>query len=202
MDKLLSVASMHSNEVSLPSKELLDSISMTSSYGRSMNKLKVSESLIASVVADIVSYESIMQDFSCCNFAFRVKTQDSILRKLQRYPDKHAQQVFNDILGLRLIVDEYPVKYTDYFRVVDMSNGKANDDGYRGVHLYYKRDNYSYIIEIQLWSNRDKEFNTWMHKHGYKTVSSEILKMLRSDYDNGVLKSYKDYIRRLNEYNG
>lgn len=203
MDKLLRVASMNSGLVELPSKELLDSISMESSYGRSMNKLKVTESLIESVVADIVSYESVVQNLSSCtNFAFRVKTQDSILRKVERYPDKHAQQVFNDVLGLRLIVNEYPVNYPDYFRVVDMSNGKTNDDGYRGVHLYYKRDNYSYIIEIQLWSSKDKEFNTWMHRHGYKTTSSEILRLLKSEYDNGLLKSYEDYIRRLNEYNG
>ena len=141
MDKLLSVASMHSDEVLLPSKELLDSISMTSSYGRSMNKLKISESLIASVVADIVNYESIMQKLSLfSDFTFRVKTQDSILRKVERYPEKNAQQVFNDVLGVRIIVSDYPTSYPDYYRIVDMINGKSNDDGYRGVHLYYKRE--------------------------------------------------------------
>lgn len=201
MDKLLRVASMNSELVELPSKELLDSISMESSYGRSMNKLKVTESLIASVVADIVSYESIMQDSSVCgNFNFRVKTQDSILRKVERYPDKHAQQVFNDVLGLRMIVDEYPTSYPDYLRVVDMSNGKTNDDGYRGVHLYYKKDNYSYIIEIQLWSKKDRVFNTWMHMKGYKSVNSDILRMLKAEYGNGLLETFEEYSRRLDWY--
>lgn len=30
-----------------------------------------------------------------------------------------------------------------------MSHGKANDDGYRGVHVYYQLDNFHYPIEIQ-----------------------------------------------------
>lgn len=201
MDKLIRAASMQTNRLCLPSKEILDAISMKSSYGRSMNKLKVTDSLIASVVADIVSYESIIQDMDILkDYAFRVKTEDSIMRKVSRYPDKHAQQIFNDILGLRLIVDDYPESYPDYFRVVDMSKGKANDDGYRGVHLYYKKDNYSYIIEIQLWSKQDKEFNTWMHRKGYKTATSEMLLALRKAYDLRLLKTFEDYSRRLDGY--
>jgi len=27
------------------------------------------------------------------------------------------------------------------FKVADMINGKANDDGYRGIHLYYQKTN-------------------------------------------------------------
>ena len=30
-----------------------------------------------------------------------------------------------------------------------MSKGKSNDDGYRGVHVYYQKDNKHYPIEIQ-----------------------------------------------------
>ena len=201
MDKLLRAASMQPNSLRLPTKEMLDALSMKSSYGRSMNKLKVTNSLIASVMADIVSYESLIQDTRIIkDYAFRVKTADSIMRKVERYPDKNAQQIFNDVLGLRLIVDEYPESYPEYFRVVDMSKGKSNDDGYRGVHLYYKKDNYSYIIEIQLWSKKDKEFNTWMHRKGYKTATSEMLLTLRKAYDLGLLQTFEEYSRRLDGY--
>ena len=171
MDKLMKAASMCTNKIKLPSKEILDAISIKSSYGRSMNKLKITDDLVNCVMADVISYECLVQNSDVLkDYAFRVKAEDSIMRKIERYPDKDAKQIFNDVLSLRLIVDEYPETYPDYFRVVDMSEGKADNDGYRGVHLYYKRDNYSYTIEIQLWSKEHQEFNTWMHRKGYKTV--------------------------------
>lgn len=34
--------------------------------------------------------------------------------------------VFNDLIGLRIKVQEYHDSYPDYFRVVDMRNGKKN----------------------------------------------------------------------------
>lgn len=203
MDKLLSAASMHTNKINLPSKDLLDRLSLKSSYNKSMNKLKVTDSLLASILADITDYELLVQEETMLEgFTFRVKTKDSIQRKLERHPDKNVQQVFNDILGVRIIVDEYPITYPDYYRVVDMRDGKAHDDGYRGVHLYYKRDNYSYIIEIQLWSKKDAEFNSWTHRVGYKTLTSENLLELRKMYDIGVIKSYEEYKGRALKYYG
>lgn len=203
MDKLMKAASMCTSKIDLPSKEILDAMSITSSYGRSMNKLKVNDDLVNCVIADIISYECLVQNSDIFkDYAFRVKTEDSIMRKLKRYPDKDAQQIFNDVLSLRLIVDEYPESYPDYFRVVDMSEGKADDDGYRGVHLYYKRDNYSYTIEIQLWSKEHQEFNTWMHRKGYKTATTEILHTLKRAYDLGLLNTFEKYSRRLDGYYG
>lgn len=32
------------------------------------------------------------------------------------------------------------------FHVADMSKGKSDDDGYRGVHLYFQKDNSYYPI--------------------------------------------------------
>ena len=51
-----------------------------------------------------------------------------------------------------------------------------------------------------MWSDKDKEFNTWMHRYGYKVVDKEILRILRADYDNGVIKTFEEYIERLNRY--
>ena len=42
---------------------------------------------------------------------------------------------------------------------MDLRKGKADDDGYRGIHLYYKQDNFHYVIEVQLWADPDYAFN-------------------------------------------
>lgn len=36
---------------------------------------------------------------------------------------------------MRIIVENSENKYPEYFRVVDMRNGKKNDYGYRDIHL-------------------------------------------------------------------
>lgn len=112
-------------------------------------------------------------------FMYRVKTPDSIKRKVERHPDLRFQSVFNDILGIRIKVPSLNIEIPDYYKVVDMRGGKALDDGYRAIHLYYKMDNFHYQIEIQLWEDVDFDFNMWMHIYiyicGYKSFKSEVL---------------------------
>lgn len=103
---------------------------------------------------------------------YRVKSFDSIRSKYNRYyPDKPARQVFNDLLGFRAFCDSYDdllnIK-SDIFHTADMSSGKANDDGYRGVHLYYQEDNFHYPIEIQFNTYYDRQLNNWLHIYLYK----------------------------------
>ena len=54
--------------------------------------------------------------------------------------------MFNDVLGIRIIVDSYDVvdniKLPDFVKMADMRNGKANDDGYRAVHMYYQKNHF------------------------------------------------------------
>lgn len=47
----------------------------------------------------------------------------------------------------------------DNIRVADMSNGKAKDDGYRGVHVYFQLGDYHYLIEIQYNIYYDRQLN-------------------------------------------
>ena len=72
----------------------------------------------------------------------RFKSDDSIMRKYEKTLTNHGgfKQCFNDVLGFRLRFDEYPNDFPDYFRAVDLRNGKQVDDGYRAIHLYYQRD--------------------------------------------------------------
>lgn len=83
----------------------------------------------------------------------RIKSIGSASIKFDRYPDSIFSRVFNDILGFRSICSNYEevlsLKKEEKIRVVDMSKGKTHDDGYRGVHVYYQKDNQHYPIEIQ-----------------------------------------------------
>ncbi|MBF8983997.1 hypothetical protein IZY60_10795 [Lutibacter sp. B2] len=78
------------------------------------------------------------------DYTYRIK---SINLKYDRYyPSKEIGTCFNDILGIRVIVESYKIDLNDYnIKHVDMTNGKKNDDGYRGYHIYYKK----VIITIQ-----------------------------------------------------
>ena len=58
------------------------------------------------------------------------------------YPDHQTRKVFNDILGLRAFCDSYDQILegkSSQFRIADMSNGKAVDDGYRLSLIHISR---------------------------------------------------------------
>jgi len=112
------------------------------------------------------------------------------------------KQCFNDVLGFRLRFDEYPEVFPEYFRVVDLRNGKKEDDGYRAIHLYYQRDNKAYPIEIQLWCGKDYYFNIWSHQYVYKYKNAEIGRRLYQEYQAEVIQSEADFVRRLKELEG
>lgn len=72
---------------------------------------------------------------------YRIKSEDSCIRKYNKfYPDMRLEKVFNDILGFRMLTDSYASllegEMPEEVQIVDMSHGKAKDDGYRGVHKY------------------------------------------------------------------
>lgn len=68
---------------------------------------------------------------------YRVKSLESASHKYDRYfLDRPTAKVFNDLLGFRSLRDDYDEILKnpppDALRIVNMSHGKANDDGYRG----------------------------------------------------------------------
>ena len=96
----------------------------------------------------------------------RIKSVSSAKMKFERYyPNATYNRVINDILGFRVICKSYDevleLEKEDKIRVVDMSRGKSNDDGYRGIHVYYQRDNHHYPIEIQFNTYYDRQLNDW-----------------------------------------
>lgn len=187
---------LNDKSIILPTEELLRDLSFRCSYAGSTNKLAVTKDIVDIVIADAHAYETVISErLDTSSESFRVKTPDSIIRKIEKHPDRNFQSLFNDILGLRIFATSYPDEFPNYFRVVDMRNGKKHDDGYRGIHLYYKLDNYHYIIEIQIWAGNDIDFNSWSHASGYKTLTDEQLKYLRRLYDSGEINSYSDFMK-------
>lgn len=85
---------------------------------------------------------------------YRIKSIQSAMLKYDRYyPDHQTAKVFNDILGFRTLCDNYEdvlkLQACENIRVADMSSGKAANDGYRGVHIYFQLSSFHYPIEIQ-----------------------------------------------------
>lgn len=128
---------------------------------------------------------------------FRIKSIQSAMLKYDRYPNATFNRVFNDLLGFRVICSSYEevleLSIESKLRIVDMSNGKNIDDGYRGIHVYYQKDNHHYPIEIQFNTYYDRQFNDWLHDKFYKrNIDPLIGKRLRKEYENGKIKSSKD----------
>ena len=129
----------------------------------------------------------------------RIKSIGSAVIKFDKYyPDVNYSSVFNDILGFRALCNDYEevleLGLEEQIRIVDMSSGKSNDDGYRGVHVYYQKDNHHYPIEIQLNTYYDRQFNDWMHDKFYKRgFNDEIGQQLRKDYEDGKIKNRKEF---------
>ena len=82
-------------------------------------------------------------------YTYRIKSLQSIKLKYDRYyPTKEIGTCFNDILGIRIIVLDYDINLSnENIRHVDMSNGKKNDDGYRGYHITLRRG--IFIIQLK-----------------------------------------------------
>lgn len=131
---------------------------------------------------------------------YRIKSEESIRSKYERYyPDRPVQKVFNDLLGFRALCTSYDeALHPDLpsITVVDMSHGKAHDDGYRGVHLYYKKDNFHYPIELQFNTFIDRQLNDWLHDYVYKkNYPASVGCALRTRYEHGSfteLESFKE----------
>ena len=79
-------------------------------------------------------------------------------------------------------------------RIADMSKGKANDDGYRGIHVYFQLDGSHYPIEIQYNTYYDRQFNNWLHKYTYKkNYPDKVGRALRYCYENGRITAEKEF---------
>jgi putative GTP pyrophosphokinase len=134
---------------------------------------------------------------------YRIKSIQSAIMKYKRYyPDHQARKVFDDLLGFRSLCDNYEdvlaLKRFPELRVADMSKGKANEDGYRGVHVYFQLDGIHYPIEIQYNTYYDRQFNNWLHKYVYKKkYDNSVGCHLRELYEGAKILSEQDFKEAL-----
>lgn len=160
------------------------------------------ELLIAELVA-MTEWLDEQEIFSGIALDYRVKSFDSILLKYDRYyPDHQTRKVFNDILGFRAFCDSYDQILEEesvQFRIADMSSGKAVDDGYRGVHVYYQKSGKHYPIEIQFNTLFDRQLNNWLHDYLYKkNYPIETGRIMREKYESGLIRNEHEFKEMLN----
>ena len=134
---------------------------------------------------------------------YRIKSVQSAIFKYNRYyPDHQLRKVFDDLLGFRSLCDNYEdvlaLKDIPELRIADMSKGKANDDGYRGIHVYFQLDGSHYPIEIQYNTYYDRQFNNWLHKYIYKKNYDNCIGVqLRTMYESAEILTEQDFKEAL-----
>ena len=186
--------------------DALRDLSYESKMGKSLvNSLrKFDRETLFGEVSEMIRFYQENEMLDNIDLDYRVKSLDSCIRKYNKfYPEMRLEKVFNDILGFRMLVDNYNVllenKISDEIRIVDMSHGKANDDGYRGVHIYFQPNHYYYPIEIQANTYYDRQLNNWLHKYLYKRgYSDSVGKRLRQEYENGKIINEQKFEEVLN----
>ena len=188
------------------SPEILDALSFESKLGIPLKKNLhyFDKDLLLQELNDMTEWLDDQEVLAEIALDYRIKCLDSIVLKYNRYyPDHQTRKVFNDILGFRAFCDNYDdvlAFESDQFQVADMSGGKANDDGYRGVHVYYQKTGRHYPIEIQFNTLFDRQLNNWLHDYLYKKdLPNSIGVVMRNKYECGLIKNENDFKEVLND---
>lgn len=188
------------------SQEILEGLSYQSRLGKSLkNNLNAfeKESLLQDAL-EATEWFDANELLGEVAVDYRIKSEESIRSKYERYyPDRPVQKVFNDLLGFRTLCTSYDEALhleIPHITVVDMSKGKARDDGYRGVHLYYKMDNFHYPIELQCNTFLDRQLNDWLHDYVYKkNYPLSVGCALRARYEHGEFTETESFKEVLND---
>lgn len=151
------------------------------------------------------------------SFTFRLKTFESFEKKWIKNSREGYEKKFykacNDNYGYRFIVDckeEDLVSLINSLKLDDVtiidfySNKKTNDDGYRGIHMYFWYNRRGFPIEFQIWTIKDALLQFYTHEIIYKGNNSiskkQYAKELRNWLDlipSSPSELELDYIRYL-----
>ena len=182
------------------SVEILEALSYESRLGIPLKKNLhyFNKELLIRELIDMTEWLDRQEILGDIAIDYRVKSLDSILIKYERYyPDHQTRKVFNDILGFRALCDSYEEllnESAEQFRTADLSKGKAMDDGYRGVHVYYQKSGRHYPIEIQFNTLYDRQLNNWLHDYLYKKNYPEpVGRELRKHYEAGTIRNVNEF---------
>lgn len=181
--------------------EILTQLSYKSELGINLKKnlhYFDKDKLIAELIAVTEWYDEFEELYEL-PLDYRIKSIQSAILKYERYyPDSQTRKVFDDLLGFRSLCDNYEdvlkLKSIPKLRIADMSKGKAKDDGYRGVHVYFQLDSKHYPIEIQYNTYYDRQLNNWLHKYIYKkNYAQETGLELRRMYEGAKIITEQDF---------
>ena len=128
---------------------------------------------------------SFLPDIFALQLRSRIKQQNSILAKLQKYisAKEHGKvpiaKCINDLYGFRCIISN-DSEYEDIFQTLDVLF--ANDSqvrvvrschgAYKAIHVYVQEYNYVFPWELQIWKKEDEISNEQSHRR-YKQEYAE-----------------------------
>lgn len=124
--------------------------------------------------------------FDSNSITARVKSQNSIEYKLENYTKNHnngegpLNKCFNDIYGIRVIFED-EINFDEIKKFIDLNypNLKCIDSSkkeYMATHIYFKKDNFSFPWELQIWEKKHEISNINSHekyKQEYKKWENE-----------------------------
>ena len=104
----------------------------------------------------------------------RTKAKNSIEYKIKNYMENHENgkvpinKCFNDLFGIRIICKD---KLT-YEKIADLINNQysnlkcidSSKKDYKATHIYFKKDNFSFQWELQVWNKEDEINNIESHE--------------------------------------
>lgn len=192
------------------SNDALEQLSYNSKLGKSLkNTLRKFDKndIIEEIFQVREFYLKILLDIDL-QLEHRIKSVSSSKLKYERYfPGRELSKVYNDLLGIRVVVNDYKVveKYLErtpiFKEIADMRLGKVEDDGYRGIHIYYQMSKHHYPIEIQINTAFDRKLNDWLHMDIYKQSDDLALgKILRRQYEKGLIRNKIEFDQEVERY--
>ena len=119
---------------------------------------------------DSINYYLMAASLSGMEYFYRVKTSESINKKIAQYENNAVQYPLNawlsDVFGCRIVLDKAEIDaiedtiddWTSLYGVKDWY--KIEKDGYRAFHICFKnKNNYFFPWELQIWDATDVENN-------------------------------------------
>jgi len=113
------------------------------------------------------------------NCESRVKNQNSIECKLAKYMGDRGngaklngeiplKKCLNDLFGIRYIFEKNVYTLTEILEHIktvfpELKVMDSSKNGYRGVHVYFQGDNYTFPWELQIWNIEDAANNKISH---------------------------------------
>lgn len=105
----------------------------------------------------------------------RTKAKNSIEYKIENYMKKHENgkipinKCFNDLFGIRIICSDE----VTYEQVENMIKNRYKDlkcikayrkEKYKATHIYFKKNNFAFQWELQIWNKCDEINNISSHE--------------------------------------